>query len=41
MQSGPPVDDEVISQVQEFRKEFINSTLDEAKTDAAEEAWVT
>ena len=38
MQSGPTVDDEFLSQVQEFRKEFINSTLDEAKTDAAEEA---
>ena len=31
--NGPPIDQEVISQVEEFKKEFMESTPEEAKVD--------
>ena len=33
LQHGPPIDQEVISQVEEFKKEFMESTPEEAKVD--------
>ncbi len=33
IQHGPPIDQEVISQVEEFKKEFMESTPEEAKVD--------
>lgn len=35
VQSGPPVDKEVLDQVEEFRKGYLESTPDDAKLDKA------
>ena len=35
LQSGPPVDKEVLDQVEEFRKGYLESTPDDAKLDKA------
>tara|TARA_Y100001963_G_scaffold121996_1_gene171024 strand:- start:827 stop:1072 length:246 start_codon:yes stop_codon:yes gene_type:complete len=35
IQHGPPIDQEVISQVEEFKKEYMESTPDEAQVDKA------
>ena len=37
LQSGPPVDQEVLNQVQEFRDSYLNSTPEEVKVDVTEE----
>ena len=37
VQSGPPVDPEVLSQVEDFKQGYLNSTPDDAKVDAAQE----
>ena len=37
VQSGPPVDPEVLGLVEDFKQGFLNSTPDDAKVDAAQE----